>query len=66
MQSILSSLVKQERKKLGLSQLELAQKAGVGIHFVRDLEQGRQNLQMAKVNTVLALFGYTLGPQPIL
>jgi y4mF family transcriptional regulator len=57
--------VKKERKKARLTQQELADKAGVGIHFIRDLEQGKTNLQTGKVNTVLYLFGYTLGPIPI-
>ena len=58
----ISDFVKKERKKAGLTQQDLADKAGVGIHFVRDLEQGKTNLQTGKVNTVLYLFGYTLGP----
>jgi y4mF family transcriptional regulator len=58
----ISDFVKKERKRAGLTQQDLADKAGVGIHFVRDLEQGKTNLQTGKVNTVLYLFGYTLGP----
>lgn len=61
----LPDFIKKERKKAGLTQQELADKAGVGIHFVRDLEQGKTNLQTGKVNTVLYLFGYVLGPIPI-
>jgi y4mF family transcriptional regulator len=61
----LSQFVKKSRKNAGLTQQELADKAGVGIHFVRDLEQGKTNLQTGKVNTVLYLFGYTLGPIPL-
>lgn len=61
----LAVFIKTERKKYGLTQQELADKAGVGIHFIRDLEQGKTNLQTGKVNTVLYLFGYTLGPIPI-
>lgn len=61
----LSQFVKKSRKSAGLTQQELADKAGVGIHFVRDLEQGKTNLQTGKVNTVLYLFGYTLGPIPL-
>lgn len=58
----ISDFVKKERKRAGLTQQDLADKAGVGIHFIRDLEQGKTNLQTGKVNTVLYLFGYTLGP----
>jgi predicted transcriptional regulator len=42
--------------------MELARKAGVGLRFVRDLEQGKATLRMDKVNQVLQLFGKTLGP----
>ncbi|MBO4566911.1 MAG: helix-turn-helix transcriptional regulator [Bacteroidales bacterium] len=58
----LSAHIKLKRKKYGLTQMELAQRAGVGLRFVRDLEQGKQSLRMDKVNDVLALFGECLGP----
>lgn len=57
----LSEHIKQERKLNSLSQVELAERAGVGLRFVRDLEQGKQTLRMDKVNDVLALFGERLG-----
>lgn len=53
--------IKQKRKKVGLSQVEMAMRAGVGLRFVRDMEQGKQTLRMDKVNDVLALFGEALG-----
>ena len=58
----ISEHIKQKRKENGLSQVELAERAGVGLRFVRDLEQGKQTLRMDKVNDVLALFGESLGP----
>ena len=62
MKSALSELVKQKRKKLKITQPELAEKAGVGLRFIREVEQGKKTLRMDKVNQVLALFGYELGP----
>ena len=57
-----SSFVKQARNKSGLTQPELAEKAGVGLRFVRELEQGKETLRLDKVNQVLKLFGYEMGP----
>ena len=56
------SFLKKQRKLNMMTQRDLAEKAGVGIHFIRDLEQGKKTLRMDKVNQVLALFGMELGP----
>lgn len=61
MKNKLSYFVKQKRKLLELTQVDLAERAGVGLRFVRDLEQGKSTLRMDKVNQVLALFGSELG-----
>lgn len=53
--------VKQKRKELKLTQEDLAMNAGVGLRFVRDLEQGKKTLRLDKVNDVLALFGKEVG-----
>jgi y4mF family transcriptional regulator len=58
----LKDFVKKQRKIHGLTQMALARKAGVGLRFIRDLEQGKATLRMDKVNQVLYLFGKTLGP----
>lgn len=58
----LSAHIKEKRKKYGLTQVELAERSGVGLRFVRELEQGKKTLRMDKVNDVLALFGECLGP----
>ncbi len=60
--SSLSALVKQERKRTRMTQAELALTAGVGLRFVRDLEQGKATLRLDKVDQVLRLFGYRTGP----
>jgi y4mF family transcriptional regulator len=56
--------VKERRKSAGLTQPELAKKAGVGLRFLRELEQGKPSLRLDKVNQVLQLFGYEAGPVP--
>jgi len=58
----LIEFIKKRRKQLGITQRELADKAGVGLRFIRDLEQGKESLRMDKVNDVLKLFGHELGP----
>ena len=61
----LAEQIKLRRKKYMLTQAELAQRAGVGLRFVRDLEQGKQSVRMDKVNQILALFGEMLAPVKI-
>jgi y4mF family transcriptional regulator len=61
----LSVYVKAKRKQNKLTQPELALKAGVGLRFVRDLEQGKKSMRMDKVNDVLRLFGGELGVVPL-
>lgn len=58
----ISSFIRFQRKKLGITQEELATKSGVGIRFVRDLEQGKPSVQLDKVEQVLGLFGFQLTP----
>lgn len=58
----ISVFVKSMRKKVGLTQEQLSERAGVGLRFIREMEQGKQTLQMDKVNQVLFLFGCKLGP----
>ena len=55
------SFVKERRKQLRLTQPELAMRAGVGLRFVHELEQGKKTLRLDKVNQVLALFGAEVG-----
>lgn len=62
----LITFVKTRRDQLGLTQQDLAVRAGVGIRFIRDLEQGKENLRLDKVNQVLALFGHKMGPIEII
>jgi len=57
----ISEHIKSKRKTYGLTQTELAERSGVGLRFVREMEQGKSTLRMDKVNQVLALFGEKLG-----
>ncbi|HPS57719.1 MAG TPA: type II toxin-antitoxin system Y4mF family antitoxin [Spirochaetota bacterium] len=54
--------IKQRRKQLNLTQEELAHRAGVGLRFIRELEQGKQTLRLDRINQVLALFGHKMAP----
>lgn len=58
----ISDFVKEKRAAAKLTQPELAEKAGVGLRFVRELEKDKPTLRLDKVNQVLQLFGYELGP----
>jgi y4mF family transcriptional regulator len=60
----LSTFVSEKRKSLGLTQIIFAKKAGVALTVIRKIEQGKQDLQLSKVNQVLAMFGHSLCPVP--
>ena len=53
----IAEFVKERRKKLGMTQVTLADRAGVGLRFVRNLEQGKTTLRLDKINQVLQMFG---------
>ena len=61
MNSSIAVFIQKKRKLLKLTQPELAQKAGVGLRFVREVEQGKESVRLDKVNQVLALFGASVG-----
>ena len=61
--NLISSTLKSLRKEHGLTQVDLAMKSGVGLNFVRELEQGKATVRMDKVVQVFNLFGYELIPQ---
>lgn len=58
----LASFVKKKRKEARLTQQEFAERAGVALTVVRKIEQGKENLSLAKVNQVLLMFGSKLAP----
>ena len=61
-QNNISKFVKENRKKNGLTQVQCAMYAGVGLAFLRALEQGKTSLKVDNVNKVLRLFNAELGP----
>lgn len=58
----IGTYIKTKRKLYRLSQTELALRSSVGVRFIKDLESGKETVQMDKVNQVLGLFGEELGP----
>ena len=54
--------IKEERKKAGLTQEEFAMRSGLGLRFVRELEQGKETVRMDKVNAALAMFDMEAVP----
>lgn len=60
--SSISTFLKYQRKKNKLTKETIALKAGVGIRFIRDIEQGKELLQLDKVEQVMRMFGFTMIP----
>ena len=58
----LIAFIKERRGTMGLTQKDLSDRAGVGLRFIRELEQGKSSLRLDKVNQVLALFGRRMEP----
>lgn len=52
--------IKVLRKKANLTQEEFSKRVGVGLRFIRDLEQGKSSVRMDKVNQVLEFLGHHL------
>lgn len=62
MENRLSTTVKSLRKQYNITQEDLSIKSGLGLRFIRDLEQGKESLRMDKVNQLLDYFNYELIP----
>ena len=65
METSIAAFIKESRKMFNLTQIDLAEKSGVGLRFVRELEHGKPTLRLDKVNQVLALFGHEVGAVPV-
>lgn len=60
--SKIGDYIKEERKKAGLTQSEFAMRSGLGLRFIRELEQGKETVRLDKVNQALAMFGKEAVP----
>lgn len=58
----IAKFVRESRRSAGLTQEEFAMRSGLGLRFVRDLEQGKETVRMDKVNIALAMFGMEAVP----
>lgn len=58
----IAEFVKENRKAAGLTQEEFALRSGLGLRFIRELEQGKPTVRMDKVNQALAMFGMEAVP----
>ena len=58
----IAEFIKKNRKAAGLTQEQFAMRAGLGLRFVRDLEQGKETVRMDKVNIALGMFGMEAVP----
>jgi len=56
----IAKFIQYRRKSLGLTQEDLSVRSGVGLRFLRELEQGKDTVRCDKVNQVLAYFGHQL------
>lgn len=62
----IAEFIKQNRKAAGLTQEEFAIRSGLGLRFVRELEQGKETVRLDKVNQALAMFGAVAVPGQVL
>ncbi len=58
----IAEFIKENRKAVGLTQEEFAMRSGLGLRFVRDLEQGKETVRMDKVNVALGMFDMEAVP----
>ena len=58
----IAEFIKLKRKEAGLTQEEYAIRSGLGLRFIRELEQGKETVRMDKVNQALSMFGMKAVP----
>lgn len=58
----IAEFIKTNRKAVGLTQEEFAVRSGLGLRFIRELEQGKETVRMDKVNVALSMFDMEAVP----
>ena len=58
----IAKFIKENRKAVGLTQEEFAVRSGLGLRFIRELEQGKETVRMDKVNVALGMFDMEAVP----
>ena len=53
----IAKFVRQRRKELGYTQKTMAERVGVGLRFIKELELGKKALRLDKVNQVVEFLG---------
>lgn len=61
----IANFIKEKRKAYGINQIDFAERSGLGLRFVRELEQGKTTVRLDKVNQALSMFGYTVTVRPM-
>jgi y4mF family transcriptional regulator len=64
MDNVIGDFIKAKRKEAGLTQVEFALRSGLGLRFVRELEQGKKTVRLDKVNQALSMFNHHAAPEP--
>jgi y4mF family transcriptional regulator len=64
-ENIFGNFIREQRKLAGLTQKEFAFRSGLGLRFVRDIEQGKASVRLDKLNQALGMFGFRACPARI-
>ncbi len=58
----IAEYLKKQRKIVGLTQEQFAIRSGLGLRFIRELEQGKETVRLDKVNVALSMFDMEAVP----
>ena len=58
----IAAFIKENRRAAGLTQEEFAARSGLGLRFIRELEQGKETVRIDNVNAALAMFDMEAFP----